>query len=163
MKAGNENAVGDYYFALPRLLNRIRGGSDKISESNAVEAYFGGIAALVVSFLFSRQLFADPCPVWQAIAFGILLFFAVSICWLFVFYINSLIIKVLRIAGIFRKMANRHAQDILIEIIVAGFAYELSFSASWTRWIGIFCLLLLGANFAAALLLALGRERQSTD
>jgi hypothetical protein len=159
MKAETENAVGDYYFALPRLLNRMRGGSDKISESNAVEAYFGSIVALVVSFLFARQLFAGRCTGWQVIGAGIFLLFAVSIFWLLVFYLNSLVIKILRTGGIFRKMANRHAQDILIEVVVATFAYELSISVSWTRWIGIFCLLLLGANLAAALLLALDRER----
>jgi hypothetical protein len=113
----------------------------------------------MVSFLFAWQLFAGPCPVGQAIALGILLFFAVSIFWLFVFYLNSLVIKILRTGGIFRKMANRHAQDILIEIIVAVLACELSTSASWTRWIGIFCLLLLGTNFVAALFLALSQAR----
>jgi hypothetical protein len=159
MKAETENAVGDYYFALPRLLNRIRGGSDKISESNAAEAYFGSIVALVVSFLFARQLFGGPRPVGQAIAIGSLLFFAVSIFWLLVFYVNSLVIKILRTGGIFRKMANRHAQDILIEIIVGVLAYELSIFVSWTRWLGIFCLLLLGANVVAALLLFLDRAR----
>lgn len=159
MKTEDEIAFGDFYFALPRLLRRMRGGSDKISESNATEAYFGSIVAFMVSFLFARQLFAGRCTGWQAIAVGISLLFAVSIFWLFVFYLNSLVIKILRTGGIFRKMANRHAQDILIEIIVAVLAYELSISGSWTRWIGIFCLLLLGANFTAALLLALVRAR----
>jgi hypothetical protein len=162
MKTGTENTVGDFYFALPRLLNRMRGGSDKISESNAVEAYFGTILALVVSFLFARQLFAGRYTGWPAIAVGIFLLVTVSIFWLFIFYFNSLLIKILRTFGIFRKMANRHAQDILTKIVVAVFAYELSISVSWTRWIGIFCLLLLGFNLAAALLLALGRARRVT-
>jgi hypothetical protein len=162
MKTEKENAFGDFYFALPRLLNRIRGGADKISESNAVEAYFGTILALVVSFLFARQLFAGRCTGWQAIAVGILLLVTVSIFWLFVFYFNSLLIKILRTCGIFRKMANRHAQDIFIQVVVAAFAYELSISVSWTRWIGIFCLLLLGTNLAAALLLVLYRSRRFT-
>lgn len=159
MKTGNENALGGFYFALPRLLHRMRGGTDRISESNAVEAHLGSIVAFGVSFLLARQLFAGRCSGWQAIAVGIFLLFAVSILWLFVFYFNSLIIKILRIAGIFRKLANRHAQDILIQIIVAILAYELSISVSRTRWFGIFCLLLLGANFVAALLLFLGRAR----
>jgi hypothetical protein len=159
MKTANGS---DFYFALPRLLNRMRGGSDKISESNAVEAYFGSIVAFMVSFLFARQLFAGRCTGWQVITAVILLIFAVSIFWLLVFYINSLVIKILRIGGIFRKMANRHAQDILIEVLVAVFAYELAISVSWTRWIGIFCLLLLGTNLAAALLLVLYRSRRFT-
>lgn len=159
MNAQNENVCGDFYFALPRLFNRIRGGSDRISESNAVEAYFGSIAAFMMSFLFAWQLFAGRCTGWRAIAVGILLLFAVSGFWLLVFYINSLIIKTLRIAGIFRQMANRYAQDILIEIIVAVFACELATSISWTRWIGIFCLFLLGLNLATALFLAFRRTR----
>src|SRR5450755_1045255 len=100
MKTGNENAFGDFYFAWPRLLNRMRGRTDKISESNVVEAYFGSIVAFMVSFLFARQLFAGRCSGWQAIAVGILLLFAVSISWLFVFYLNSLLIKILRTCGI---------------------------------------------------------------
>ena len=162
MKTENENAFGDFYFALPRLLHRMRGGTDKISESNAVESYFGSIVAFMVSFLFAWQLFACRCPGWQAIGVGIFLLFAVSISWLFVFYFNSLLIKILRTCGIFRKMANRHAQDIFIQVVVAAFAYELSISVSWTRWIGIFCLLLLGTNLAAALLLVLYRSRRFT-
>jgi hypothetical protein len=163
MNAENENAFVDFYFALPRLLNQMRSGADKISEGNAAEAYFGSIVAFLVSFLFAWQLFAGPCTGWQAIAVGILLLFAVSIFWLFVFYINSLLIKILRTCGIFRKMTNRHAQDILIEVVVAAFAYELLISVSWTRWIGIFCLLLLGANLVAALLIALSQARRFTD
>jgi hypothetical protein len=159
MKTENEHACGDFYFALPRLLNRMRGGSDKISESNAAEAYFGSMVAFVVSFLFAWQLFTGRCTGCQAIGVGIFLLFAVSIFWLLVFYFNSLVIKILRTGGIFRKMANRHVQDILIEVVVAVIAYELSISVSWTRWLGIFCLLLLGANVVAALLLFLGRAR----
>jgi hypothetical protein len=162
MKAGNENAFGDFYFALPRLLNRMRGGSDKISESNVVEAYFGGIVAFMVSFLFAWQLFACRCLVWQAIAVGILLLFAVSIFWLVVFYFNSLLIKILRTCGIFCNMANRNVQDIFIQVVVVAFAYELSISVSWTRWIGIFCLLLIGVNLVAALFLALSRTLRFT-
>ena len=159
MKTGNESAFGDFYFALPRLLHRLGGGTDKISEGNTAEAYLGGIVTFLVSFLFAWQLFADRCTGWQAIAVGILLLLAVSILWLLVFYLNSLVIKILRIGGIFRKMANRHAQDILIEVLVAVFAYELAISVSWTRWIGISSLLLLGANFVAALLLNFRRAR----
>ena len=160
MKTEDENACGDFYFALPRLLNRIRGGSDKISESNAVEAYFGSILAWAVSFLFAWQLFAGQSAGWQAAVVGLLLIFAVSIFWLFAFYFNSLVIKILRASGVLRKMANRHVQDILIEIVVAVFAYELSISVSWTRWIGISCLLLLGLNLAAALLVILCQLRR---
>ena len=162
MKTEDANAFGDFYFALSRLLNRMRGGSGEISESNAAEAYFGSIVAFLVSFLFAWQLFADRCTGWQAIAVGIFLLVTVSIFWLFVFYINSFVIKILRTCGIFRKMANRHAQDILIQVLVAAFAYELAISVSWTRWIGIFCLLLLGTNLAAALLLVLYRSRRFT-
>src|ERR1017187_10290865 len=160
MKTGNESAFGDFYFALPRLLHRMGGGTDKISEGNAAEAYLGGIVTFLVSFLFSWQLLAGRCTGWQAIAVGIVLLLAVSILWLLVFYLDSLVIKILRIGGIFRKMANRHAQDILIQIVVAAFAYELAISVSWMRCIGFFCLLLLGVNFAAALLLVLYRSRR---
>ena len=159
MKESNADTLGDFYFALPRVVNRLRGHSDKVSESNAAEAYLGSIGVFVVTFFFALQLFAGQLTGWQAIPISILLVFAVWIFWLLVFYTNSLVITTLRACGFFRETPNRHAQDILIGIVIAALAYELSIFDSWTRWIGILCLLILAANLLAALFLALSRER----
>lgn len=142
-----------FYFALPRLLNRMRGRRADLSESNAVEAYFGSIGIFAVSFLFGLQLFGDRFSGWSSVVFGLTLLFAIWIFWLFVFYINSLIIKVLRACGFLRETPNRCAQDVFIASVVAAMAYRLSILHGWTSWIGILSLLLFGANLVAALFL----------
>ena len=149
------NMKNAFYFALPRLLNRMRGGTDEVSESNAAEAYLGSIGIFIITFVFGVQLFAERFSGWSVIAFDLLLIFAVWIFWLIVFYINSLIVKLLRACGLFRGTPNRRAQDIFIAIVLAAMAYRLSILHGWLGWIGWLCLCALGANFLAAILLKL--------
>ena len=149
------NMKNAFYFALPRLLNRIRGGTDKVSESNAAESYLGSIGIFIITFVFGLQLFAERFSGWSVIAFDLALVFAVWIFWLIVFYINSLIVKLLRACGLFRETPNRRAQDIFIAIVLAAMAYRLSILHGWLGWIGWLCLCALGANFLAAILLKL--------
>jgi len=149
------NMKNAFYFALPRLLNRMRGGTDEVSESNAAEAYLGSIGIFIITFVFGLQLFAERFSGWSVIAFDLLLIFAVWIFWLIVFYINSLIVKLLRACGLFRGTPNRRAQDIFIAIVLAAMAYRLSILHGWLGWIGWLCLCALGANFLAAIVLKL--------
>lgn len=149
------NMKNAFYFALPRLLNRMRGGTDKVSESNAAESYLGSIGIFIITFVFGLQLFAERFSGWSVIAFDLVLVFAVWIFWLIVFYINSLIVKLLRACGLFRETPNRRAQDIFIAIVLAAMAYRLSILHGWLGWIGWLCLCALGANFLAAILLKL--------
>jgi hypothetical protein len=147
--------TGGFYFSLSRLLTR----TANISESNVLEAYLGSIGIFVVTFFVGLPLFTRGLRGWPSFAAGVLLFFAVWIFWLAVFYINSLVIRFLRTCGLFRRTDNRHAQDILIGIVIAVLAYQLSILPSWTRWIGVSCLVLLGANLLAALSLKLSGRR----
>jgi len=133
----------------------MRGGTDKVSESNAAESYLGSIGIFIITFVFGLQLFAERFSGWSVIAFDLVLVFAVWIFWLIVFYINSLIVKLLRACGLFRETPNRRAQDIFIAIVVAAMAYRLSILHGWLGWIGWLCLCALGANFLAAILLKL--------
>ena len=149
------NMKNAFYFALPRLLNLMRGGTDKVSESNAAESYLGSIGIFIITFVFGLQLFAERFSGWSVIAFDLVLVFAVWIFWLIVFYINSLIVKLLRACGLFRETPNRRAQDIFIAIVLAAMAYRLSILHGWLGWIGWLCLCALGANFLAAILLKL--------
>jgi hypothetical protein len=150
-----ENAAGGFYFSLPRLLNR----GANVSESNVLETYLGSIGIFMVTFFIGLPLFTPGLHGWPALAMGILLFCAVWIFWLAVFYINSLIIRLLRTCGLFPRTDNRHAQDILIGIVITVLAYQLSILPSWTRWMGVSCLVLLGANLLAALSLKLSGRR----
>ena len=133
----------------------MRGGTDKVSESNAAESYLGSIGIFIITFVFAVQLFAERFSGWSVIAFDLVLVFAVWIFWLVVFYINSLIVKLLRACGLFRETPNRRAQDIFIAIVLAAMAYRLSILHGWLGWIGWLCLCVLGANFLAAILLKL--------
>ena len=133
----------------------MRGRRGGISESNAVEAYLGSIGIFALSFLFALQLFIDRFSGWSLLAIAFVLVFAVWIFWLFVFYINSLLIKVLRVSGLFRGTADRRVQDVFIGIVVAVMAYRLSILPGWPGWIGLLVLSTLGVNFVAAILLRL--------
>lgn len=155
----DDHASNGFYFAVLRLLGRLWGDANEDAEGTAVEAYLGSIGIFVITFLVGLELFAGRFSGWRSIAFSILLVFAVWIFWLAVFYINSFVIRFLRACRLFRRTENRHAQSILIGLVVAGLAYQLSILNSSTRWVGVFVLLLLGANLLAALVLKLSRRR----
>jgi hypothetical protein len=149
------NMKNAFYFALPRLLNRMRGGTDEVSESNAAEAYLGSIGIFIITFVFGLQLLAERFSGWSLIVSAAVLVFAVWIFWLAIFYINSIFIKGLRACSLFRVTPNRRAQDFFIGIVVAATSYRLSILHGWPGWIGWLCLCALVANFIAAILLKL--------
>jgi len=160
MKTANERAAGEFYFALPRLANRMRGRSAHVSENNAVEAYVGSLVLFAVSFLVALGFFAEKFSGWRMIVVTIGLVFAIWIFWVLILYVNSLVIKFLATCGFLRQTSNRHAQDIMIGIIFAALAVRLSIFDSWIRWIGIACLCALAVNLVAAPLLKLSRARR---
>ena len=149
------NMKNGFYFALPRLLNRMRGGTDEVSESNAAEAYLGSIGIFIITFVFGLQLLAERFSGWSLIVSAAVLVFAVWIFWLAIFYINSIFINGLRACGLFRVTPNRRAQDFFIGIVVATMSYRLSILHRWPGCIGWLCLCALVANFIAAILLKL--------
>ena len=149
------NMKNAFYFALPRLLNRMRGGTDEVSESNAAEAYLGSIGIFIITFVFGLQLLAERFSGWSLIVSAAVLVFAVWIFWLAIFYINSIFINGLRACGLFRVTPNRRAQDFFIGIVVAATSYRLSILHGWPGCIGWLCLCALVANFIAAILLKL--------
>ena len=149
------NMKNAFYFALPRLLNRMRGGTDEVSESNAAEAYLGSIGIFIITFVFGLQLLAERFSGWSLIVSAAVLVFAVWIFWLAIFYINSIFINGLRACGLFRVTPNRRAQDFFIGIVVATMSYRLSILHGWPGCIGWLCLCALVANFIAAILLKL--------
>jgi len=155
MKSANDRADDGYYFALPRLCQRLHGRGNEVSENNAIEAYVGSVGTFIVTFLLAWQTFTHNLNGWPIIVLFLLLILAVWIFWLLVFYINSLAIKVLRRTGLFRSASNRHAQDLFIGIVVAALAYQLSILPSWMHYVGILYLIALGLNLMAAILLTL--------
>jgi hypothetical protein len=157
-----------FYFALPRLLARLQGRRAGISENNATEAYLGGSLIFVTSYVFAAQLFVNRYHGWLAVPFYLLLCFAVWFFWLVALGFNSLVIQGLRRAGLFRRTPTRHAQNVLVCLLVAILAGQVALFHSAIRWVGIAVLTLIVLNAVAALLLSLSnssrlRRRDQTD
>ena len=149
-----------FYFSLPRLLSRITGRSSHFSEGGFFETCLGGLAVLLIPYLFLVDLVMNHLGRWMTFVTGIALLFAIWIFWLVVLYLNWVMIQVLHGLGFFRRVTERHLQDIFVGIIITFFASELSILNSWVRWIGIFWLIILAMNLLATLSLALPDVRR---
>jgi hypothetical protein len=155
MTTANSMTGSGFYFSLPRVLHQMRGSPAAPSENHAIEAYLGSIGAFLITFLYGWELLIVGWRGGPAIVAGMLLVFAVWMFWILVFYLNSLLIKLLRLVGLFRQTSNRDAQNIFIGVVIAILAYRLSILPTWAHWIGVFCLTLLTINLLAALFLKL--------
>jgi hypothetical protein len=135
------------------------GGDARRAETNATEAWTAGLLFYLVSYVFfAAQLVSCGLAPWlTALSLAALLFFV----WLFglvLLYINSLIIKLLHLCGLFLTLPSRRAQSVLLGISTTAMAGALLFHGSWMRGIGLFWLLAVAANLASALVLALSHE-----
>ena len=148
-----------FYFALLRLMAKWRGGDSARAEKNQVEAWAAGIAIYSVSYLF----FAAQLPprfgwwltvlVWIALAFGVWLF------WLVMLYLNSVVIKLLRSAGLFRDIPDRYGQSVLVSATATAMACSLLSAESWMAEIAALWIIAVTMNLAAAAVLAFQNGR----
>ena len=143
-----------FYFALPRLMSKWRGGDSTRAEKNSAEAWAGGIGVYLVSYLFFAALVPAWFPLWRALLVFIALGFGVWLFWLGMLYVNSLIIKLLRFVGLIREMPDRHGQSILISTTATGMACSLLTSGSWMAEIAALWIIAVTMNLAAAAILA---------
>jgi len=148
-----------FYFSLPRLVAKICGGNPRRAETNAVEAWAGGLLFYLISYVFfAAQLIPRGLVHWRTVLLLVALVFFVWLFGLLLLYINSLIIKVLRLCGLFRTIPIRRAQSILLGITTTAMAGALLTRESWMRGVGLFWLLAVAVNLASALVLALRNE-----
>ena len=158
MKRSIEEGVR-FYFSLPRLIAKTCGGNPRRAETNAVEAWAGGLIFYLVSYVFfAAQLVQRGLRHWQTALLLVALGFFVWLFWLLLLYINSLIIKLLHLCGLFRTIPSRRAQSILLGISTTAMACALLLRGSWMLSVGLFWLLAVAANLASALVLALSNE-----
>jgi hypothetical protein len=143
-----------FYFALPRLMSRWRGGDSVRAEKNSAEAWAAGIGVYIVSYLFFAALLPAQFRLWRALLVFIALAFGVWLFWLVMLYLNSLVIKLLRFAGLIRQMPDRHGQSILISTTATVMACSLLTSGSWIADIGALWIIGVTMNLAAAAILA---------
>jgi hypothetical protein len=80
--------------------------------------------------------------------------FWVWIFWLLLLYINSVIIQVLHMSGLFRKIPIRRLQSVLWGILTTAMACVLLKSSPLVRELGTIWLLAVAMNLASAVVLA---------
>ena len=154
MLATNDSA-SRYYFALPRLVARLRGASAVRSEQNGIEAALAGALVHTVIFLFAAHLLLNDLTTWQQALLLLPVAILVLALWSVLTYANLLLIRLIRRAGLLRAQANRHLQSVLIGILTTFAAWQLISAGAWVRLIGLAWLAAVALNLTAAALLAL--------
>lgn len=150
----NEQRPPRFYFALPRLLARLRNGDWSRAEINASEAWAGSIAIFVLSYLFFAIFVPENLNRWfAALLFAALPFF-VFLFWLFALFVNSLILKGLQGCGLFRALPQRRGQSVLIGIATTAMALLLAQRGSISGEIAAIWLVAVALNLTAAVILA---------
>jgi hypothetical protein len=71
------------------------------------------------------------------------------------------IIQLLRLGGLFRTVAARHAQSILWGVVTTAMACELLKDSPWVREIGAIWLVAVAMNLASAVVLVLSNASRS--
>ena len=158
MKTVPPNESRSNYFALPRLIRKLRGGNTTRSEESWLEAYVPGVVVYVISYLFTANLLLPKLNWWQTVIALPLLLFALWISWLIVLYINSLIAKGCQGIGLCADLPRRRVQSVLMGILTTVFAAQLLTAGPCLRAIGALWIVVVALNLAAALMLALFQD-----
>jgi hypothetical protein len=147
-----------FYFALPRLLAKFRGGDASRAERNGVEAWAANLAIYLISFLYFSELIPELSTWWLRGLILIPLAFLVWVFWLLVLYVNSLILKLLQSAGIFRSLSMRRGQGALIAAVATAMACALIQRDAIGSEIGAIWLIATAMNLLAAMILGLAND-----
>jgi hypothetical protein len=151
----NQNRKREFYFPLFRLIAMLRGGSTARAESNAVEARLAGLMVYLIHYLFFATLFLPSnFEPWQTVLFLVALAFCVWLFWLLLLYLNSVIIRLLHLCGLFCAIPTRRLQSILWGILTTAMAWTLLKSSPAPREAGAIWLVAVALNMAAAVVLA---------
>jgi hypothetical protein len=148
-----DNPRPRFYFALLRLLALLRGGDATRAENNGAEAWLGGVAINLISYLFFAQFIPDDLKIWQRALLLVLVAFFVWLFWLVVLYINSLVIEFVRLCGLFHSIPIRRLQSVLLGITATAMACGLIQTDSWSREIASIWLVMVAMNLSAAAVL----------
>jgi hypothetical protein len=150
-----------FYFALPRLLARFRGGSSERAENNGGEAWIGSIATYLVSYLFFAQFIPKTLGSGPRILSLVLLVFLVWLFWLLALHVNALVIKLLQACGLFRSIPIRRGQSILVAGTASAMSLHLLQGGGWDAEIAAIWIVAVAMNLAAAAILALRNGNHS--
>jgi hypothetical protein len=150
-----------FYFALPRLLARFRGGSSERAETNGGEAWIASIVTYLVNYLFFAQFIPATLGLWSRVLSFVLLAFLVWLFWLLALHVNSLVIKLLQACGLFRTIPVRRAQSILVAGTASAMAFQILQGGGWSAEIAAIWIVAVAMNLAAAAILALRNGNHS--
>jgi hypothetical protein len=143
-----------FYFSLLRFIAMLRGGDTRRAESNEMEARLVGFLIYLIHYLFfAMQFVSFRLASWVNALLLIALAFWVWLFWLLLLYINSVLIKFLRLGGIFRAIPTRRAQSILWGITTTVMACVLLKNDSWIRELSAIWLVTVALNLIAAAVL----------
>ena len=143
-----------YKFALPRLLARSAGRKVRRAQFSAGEAYSLGLLVFGLHCVFAARAILPfvRTTALQALAL-LFLPFAIWIAFLFLYYMNSLVLALLRRAGLFAIVPNNQFQHVVISTLTTLIALAfLREESSWIRSLGVLWLALLAFNLFAIVL-----------
>jgi hypothetical protein len=144
-----------FYFALPRLLAKLRGGDPTRAETNGMEAFSAHLAIYAISYLYFARFIPETLSGWLSGLMFVGLAFLVWLFWLLALYLNSVILKLLHHFGLARSLPQRRGQGVLIAATATAMAFALLERGSFVRELGAIWLTATAMNLIAAMILAL--------
>jgi len=137
-----------YAFALSRLVARSTGFRPRRAEFSGAEAYGLGLLVYGITCVFVARalaVFVRPLAIYFIAL--VILPFAIWIGSLLLYYINSLLIALLRRLGLYSAVTNNPFQHVVIMSLISLIALRFVFEeAVWVRLLGLFWLGLLSLN-----------------
>lgn len=150
----SERPIG-YAFALPRLVARLGGRKVRRAEFSRWEAYGLGILVFGISYVCAARAILPvvrPGP-WRLLAL-LLLPFALWVGWLLLYYINSLIVALLRKLGLYSARTNNPFQHfVIMSLITLLAALLMRREIGWMHWLGACWIGLIALNLISIVLL----------
>jgi len=158
----NKSDKRQFYFSLLRVIAMFRGGDARRTESNPFEAWLIGLMIYSVHYLFFATLsIPSNLKPWLTALLLVALAFWIWLFWLLLLYFNSIIIKALRVCGLFRAIPTRRAQSILWGISTTAMGCALLESGPAPRELGAIWLVAVAMNMVSAMILAFSDAARS--
>ena len=143
-----------FYFALPRLIAKFRGGDTARAEKNGSEAWATSLAIYAISYLYFADFVPDTLSWWMRALMFVALAFLVWLFWLLMLFINSLVLKLVHSLGLFRSLPTRRGQSVLLAGATTAMAVALAQRGTFVSEVGAIWLIATALNLVAALILA---------
>lgn len=161
MQNGEARGEPQFFFSLPRLIEKLRGRSAARSDRNWLEANVVGAAMHGVIYLCGARWLLTGRPLSEQLL--LLLPLAVLLClwWVMFFGVGAIFIKLLHALGLLSRLPTARPQGVLAGAMVTAFAWQLTLADSWMRAVGWIWLAAVSLNLLAALLLAITDANRS--